>query len=433
MTPAFVVAAPSSGSGKTLVTLGLLRAFRDAGVAAGSAKIGPDYIDPRFHAAASGRDSLNLDGWAMSRDRLLALASEAGRDAELLVVEGVMGLFDKAGEPGLGPGGAADVAKTLGAPVVLVVDASGMAQSVGALAAGFRVFDRDIDVAGVILNRVASPRHEALLRAGCAAAGVPVFGAIPRRTELATPSRHLGLVQAEELDGLEGFIAAAGREVAAHVDLPALTAIARAAPAASEETTAPPVRPIGSRIAVADDVAFRFAYPHVLAGWRAAGAEILPFSPLADEAPDASTDAVFLPGGYPELHAGRIAAAAVFREGVRAAAARGASVYGECGGYMVLGEGLVDAQGARHAMLGLLPLETSFERRKLHLGYHRATLTAQTPLGPAGLDCRAHEFHYASIVHQGEAAPLFRLSDGASAGLSVGTVAGSFLHLIDAS
>ncbi|MDR4306403.1 cobyrinate a,c-diamide synthase [Chelatococcus sambhunathii] len=433
MTPAFVVAAPSSGSGKTLVTLGLLRAFRDAGVAAGSAKIGPDYIDPRFHAAASGRASLNLDGWAMSRERLLALASDAGRDAEVLVVEGVMGLFDKAGEPGLGAGGTADVAKALGASVVLVVDASGMAQSVGALASGFRIFDLDVEFAGVILNRVASLRHEALLREGCAAAGVPVFGAIPRRTELGTPSRHLGLVQAEELEGLEQFIAAAAREVAAHVDLPVLKAIARFPSSDSDAPASPPVRPLGARIAVADDVAFRFAYPHVLAGWRAAGAEILPFSPLADEPPDSFADAVFLPGGYPELHAGRVSAAARFASGVRAAAARGAIVYGECGGYMVLGEGLIDADGARHQMLGLLPLETSFKRRKLHLGYRRAALAANGPLGPAGLDCRAHEFHYASTLWEGEAAPLFRLGEGTTAGLSVGTVAGSFLHLIDAS
>ena len=433
MTPAFVVAAPSSGSGKTLVTLGLLRAFRNAGLVAASAKIGPDYIDPRFHEAASGRPSVNLDGWAMSGERLLSLAAGAGQGADILVVEGVMGLFDKAAEPGLGAGGAADVSKTIGAPVVLVIDASGLAQSAGAVAAGFRAFDPDVEIAGVILNRVASARHAELCRAGCAEAGVAVFGAVPRRAELKTPSRHLGLVQAGELDGLESFVAAAGEHVAAHVDLAALRRAARPLTRAGSAPSATPVRPLGSRIAVAHDVAFRFTYPHLLDGWRAAGAEIAPFSPLADEAPDASADAVYLPGGYPELHAGRLAAAARFVSGMRDAAERGAAVYGECGGYMTLGHGLIDAEGARHAMLGLLPLETSFETRRLHLGYRRAALAADGPLGSAGLDCRAHEFHYASIVREGEAPPLFRLTDGSTAGLVAGTVAGSFLHLIDAS
>ncbi|WP_020178694.1 cobyrinate a,c-diamide synthase [Methylopila sp. M107] len=433
MTPGFVVAAPSSGSGKTLLTLGLLRAFRDAGAAAASAKIGPDYIDPRFHEAASGRPSVNLDGWAMTPDRLLSLAAEAGEGADVLVVEGVMGLYDKAAEPGLGAGGAADVAKTLRAPVVLVVDGSGMAQSAGALAAGFRAFDPAIEIAGVILNRVASPRHEALLKAGCAAADIAVLGALPRDKALSTPSRHLGLVQAEEIDGLEAFVARAGRTVAEHVDLAALRRVARPFRAPDATPTSPPIRPFGARIALASDVAFRFAYRHALDGWRAAGAEILPFSPLADEAPDARADAVFLPGGYPELYAGRLAAASRFSAGMRAAAARGAPIYGECGGFMVLGEGLVDADGARHAMLGLLPLETSFERRQLHLGYRRAKLVADGPLGPVGLDCRAHEFHYASIIAQGDAPPLFRLGDGSAVGLVVGNVGGSFLHLIDAS
>ncbi|MFC7052914.1 cobyrinate a,c-diamide synthase [Hansschlegelia quercus] len=432
MTPAFVVAAPSSGSGKTIVTLGLLRAFRNAGVVVASAKIGPDYIDPRFHEAASGRPSLNLDGWAMRRARLLALAQEAGRGAELMVVEGVMGLFDHAAEPGIeGHGGAADVAATLGAPVVLVLDASGMAQSAGAIARGFAGFREGVTVAGVILNRVASPRHEALLRLGCDAAGVPVFGALPRTNELRTPSRHLGLVQAEELPELHALIADAGRLVAAHVDLDRLRAIARPAPTSGEALPRPTIRPFGQKIAVAADAAFRFAYPHVLMGWRKAGAEIAPFSPLADEAPASDSDAVFLPGGYPELHAGRLAGASRFGAGMRAAPGRGAAVYGECGGYMTLGEGLVDAEGARHAMLGLLGLETSFSARKLHLGYRHATLAASGPLGDAGAAFRAHEFHYATTASEA-GDPLFEVG-GASVGLRRGSVCGSFLHMIDGS
>ncbi|RXF73848.1 cobyrinate a,c-diamide synthase [Hansschlegelia zhihuaiae] len=430
MTPGVVIAAPSSGSGKTILTLGLLRAFRDAGLVAGSAKIGPDYIDPRFHEAASGRPSVNLDGWAMRRDRILALAAQAGQGADILVVEGVMGLFDRPAEPGIeGDGGAASVAKTLGAPVVMVLDASGMAQSAGALAAGFRDFDRDVEFAGVILNRVASPRHEALSREGCAAAGVTVFGAVPRRAQLATPSRHLGLVQAEEVEGLEARIREAAELIAASVDLDALRAAAR--PFAKPSGAPAPFRPLGAGIAIASDVAFRFAYPHLLEGWRDAGAGISFFSPLADQAPDRSADAVFLPGGYPELHAGRIAAAADFRAGLRAAAKRGAAIYGECGGYMVLGEGLIDGEGRAHEMLGLLPLETSFATRRLHLGYRDARLVAAGPLGPAGDRLLAHEFHYATTVREGAAEPLFRLASGGTSGLRRGRVTGSFLHVID--
>ncbi|MET0314964.1 MAG: cobyrinate a,c-diamide synthase [Hansschlegelia sp.] len=432
MTPTFVIAAPSSGSGKTIVTLGLLRAFRDAGVTVASAKIGPDYIDPRFHEAASGRPSLNLDGWAMRRARLLALAQEAGSGADLMVVEGVMGLFDHAAEPGVeGHGGAADVAATLGAPVVLVLDGSGMAQSAGAIARGFADFRDDLDVAGVILNRVASPRHEALLRLGCDVAGVAVFGALPRTKDLRTPSRHLGLVQAEELPELDALIADAGRLVAAHVDLDALRAIARSAPALSERPSGPTIRPLGQKIAVAADAAFRFAYPHLLMGWRQAGAEIAFFSPLSDEAPAHDSDAVFLPGGYPELHAGRLAGASRFGAGMRAAAERGAAIYGECGGYMTLGEGLVDADGVRHAMLGLLGLETTFAARKLHLGYRHATLAASGPLGEAGAAFRAHEFHYASTAAEAGDS-LFKVGE-AKVGLTRGSVSGSFLHMIDGS
>ncbi|MGA0531435.1 cobyrinate a,c-diamide synthase [Hansschlegelia sp. KR7-227] len=433
MTPGFVVAAPSSGSGKTILTLGLLRAFRDAGRAVASAKIGPDYIDPRFHEAASGRPCVNLDGWAMRRDRILSLAARAGAGADLVVVEGVMGLFDRPAEAGVeGAGGTADVTRTLGAPVVLVVDCGGMAQSVGALVDGFLRFDPGVEVAGVILNRVASARHEALLRQGCAAARVEVFGALPRSAELKTPSRHLGLVQAGELAGLSALLAAAAGLVAAHVDLGRLEAVARpfTRPRPTAAALAPAVPPFGRRIALASDVAFRFAYPHMLEGWRAAGAVIHEFSPLADEAPIAGSDAVFLPGGYPELHAGALAAAARFRSGMLAAAKAGVAIYGECGGYMTLGEGLTDADGARHEMLGLLPLETSFAARRLHLGYRDATLAADGPLGPSGARCRAHEFHYATVTREGEGAPLFLL-DGEKVGRAQGSVSGSFLHVID--
>jgi len=417
-----LIAAPASGSGKTTVTLGLLRALRRAGHAVRGAKSGPDYIDPRFHAAASGADCVNLDALAMPPDRVRALAAGPG----LLVVEGAMGLFD--GAPPDGRGSSAALARALGLPVVLVVDAARMAQSVAPLVAGFARHDPGVRIAGVILNRVGSARHGASLRAALAPLGLPVLGAVPRDAGLATPSRHLGLVQAAERGDLEDFLDRAGAAMADAVDLPALAALAVPLPRAGG---APRMRPPAQRIAVASDVAFGFAYPHVIGDWRAAGAEVLPFSPLADDPVPAGAGFVFLPGGYPELHAGGLAAAERFMGSLRGAAAAGVPVYGECGGYMVLGDGLVDADGARHAMAGLLRLETSFAARRLHLGYRRVRAAG----GPMAGEWWAHEFHYATTLAE-DGAPLFDARDAGGAalapmGLRAGPVAGSFAHVID--
>lgn len=424
-----VIAAPQSGSGKTVVTLGLLRALRRAGVDAASCKVGPDYIDPRFHAAASGRPCRNLDPWAM---RPATLARLAEQDVALLVVEGVMGLFDGAAD---GSGSTADLAALAGWPVVLVLDVARQGPSAAAVLHGFRSFRDDVAVAGVILNRVGSDSHKAIVRAALAPSGVPVLGAVRRDAALDLPSRHLGLVQAEEHADLDAFLDRAAERLAAAVDLEALRALARPACFAASGTgfTLPPP---GQRIAVAADAAFAFAYPHLLEDWRAQGAELQPFSPLADEAPAADADAVYLPGGYPELHAGRLAGNRRFLDGLRAAAARGAAVYGECGGYMVLGETLEDADGVTHAMAGLLPVATSFARRRLHLGYRRLATLADSPLGPAGTRLRGHEFHYASVTSPGTGDPLFRVSDAPGIDLGTmgsrrGSVCGSFLHMVD--
>jgi len=434
-----MIAAPASGSGKTVVTLGLLRHLRDRGVAVASAKSGPDYIDPAFHAAASGRACVNLDAWAMRPETLDALAARQAEGADLLVVEAAMGLFDGAPGPGsVGDGSAADLAARFGWPVVLVLDAGGQSFSAAAVLAGFKSFREDIRIAGVIFNRVGSARHEAILRRAAAHPGLPVLGLVPRLPALALPSRHLGLVQAGEHAALEAFLAAAGEAVGAGVDAEALKQVTLLSPPSRKgrgdhKTFIPP---LGQRIAVAGDTAFAFAYPHLLAAWRAAGAEILPFSPLADEAPDPSADAVYLPGGYPELQAGRLAGNRRFLDGLRAAAGQGRAVYGECGGYMVLGTGLTDAEGHRHAMAGLLPVETSFAERRLHLGYRRAALAAATPLGAAGTVWRGHEFHYASILSEGPGEALFEVWDAEGAplgrlGRRAGSVFGSFFHLID--
>jgi cobyrinic acid a,c-diamide synthase len=409
--PGLILAAPSSGSGKTTITLGLLRALRDRDVAVRGAKSGPDYIDPRFHAAASGAECVNLDAWAMTPAMIAGLT--ATRD--LLLIEGAMGLFD--GAPPDGRGSVADLARLLDLPVVLIVDAARMAQSLGPLVAGFAAHDPDVRVAGVILNRVGSPRHEAMLRAACPLA---VLGVVPRDAGLSTPSRHLGLVQADEHPALEAFLDHAAEVMSAGIDLDALTALAAPLHAAPPPGLTPPAQ----SIALARDAAFAFAYPHLLTGWTAAGATIHPFSPLADEAAP-QADLVLLPGGYPELHAGRLAGNATFLTSLQNRA-----VHGECGGYMVMGDGLVDADGTRHAMAGLLRLETSFAARKLHLGYRDIAATE----GPFRGAWAGHEFHYATTL-RAEGLPLFTVRDAEGtvlphAGLREGAATGSFLHLI---
>lgn len=426
-----LIAAPSSGSGKTTITLGLLRALSRRGVAVSPGKAGPDYIDPAFHTAACGIACINYDPWAMRPALLDAQAFRARNDDRLLVIEAMMGLFDAAMD---GTGAPADLAAALGLPVVLVVDCGRMAQSVAALVSGYARFRADVRLAGVILNKVGSPKHEAMLRGALASIDMPVLGVIGRDPGLALPERHLGLVQAGEHGGLDLFIDHAADAVEAGCDLAALVALgARARPARSPAEHVVALDPLGSRIAIARDVAFAFAYQHLLEGWHAAGAALSFFSPLADEAPAHDADAVYLPGGYPELHAQTLSSAETFRAGMQAAAARKARIFGECGGYMTLGEGLVDASGTRYPMLGLLPLTTSFADRRRHLGYRRIR-----PLDETGFfkPMMAHEFHYATIVSEGDAAPLFAVEDAAgtslgTAGLRTGTVAGSFMHLID--
>ncbi|MGD9919564.1 MAG: cobyrinate a,c-diamide synthase [Paenirhodobacter sp.] len=433
--PGLMISAPASGSGKTTLMLGLARAFAARGLAVQPFKSGPDYIDPGFHAAATGRASFNLDGWAMPGVLLDRLAA-AAQGADLVLAEGSMGLFDGVARPGAsGTGASAEIAQRMGWPVVLLLDASGQAQSAGAVALGFAQLRPGLRIAGVVLNRVASPRHEALLRAGLAEAGIAVLGVLPRRADLELPERHLGLVQAEEHARIDALIAAAGAFVAAHVDLDALCAAAAGGGARTPEpgpACLPP--PPGQRIALARDAAFSFVYPHLLQHWRAAGAEILPFSPLADEAPPEGADACWLPGGYPELHAGRLAAAGRFRAGLRHLSET-RPVHGECGGYMAMGAALIDAAGRRHEMAGLLGLVTSYAARRMHLGYRLARLAAPVPgLGPAGAALRGHEFHYSTILAQPDA-PLAGVVDAegravAETGSRRGLASGSFFHLI---
>jgi cobyrinic acid a,c-diamide synthase len=428
-----IIAGARSGVGKTTITLAILAALARRGVAVRAAKAGPDYIDPAFHAAATGAASINLDSWAMPPTLLDALVVEIADGADMLVIEGVMGLFDGvASEPGRS-GATADIAARFRLPVLLVLDVAGQSQSAAAVVRGFASHDSAVRIAGVILNRVGSERHRALVADAIAALDIPIVGALPREKAIALPERHLGLVQAKEHGDLAARLDHLASLAERHIDLGRVAAAA--ANIAQPPASAPPaLTPPGQRIALASDAAFTFIYPHVLEGWRRAGAEIVTFSPLNDEAPPESCNCCWLPGGYPELHAGALADAHHFRSGlVRFAETR--AVHGECGGYMVLGEGLEDADRARHAMTGLLGHATSFAERKLHLGYREARLLCDGPLGSAGTIVRGHEFHYAALISSGSEAPFVELRDGQGRPLGPsggrrGHVTGSFFHAI---
>ncbi|NMM45062.1 cobyrinate a,c-diamide synthase [Rhodospirillaceae bacterium KN72] len=450
--PGLILSAPASGSGKTTVALALMRALARHGLRIGPAKVGPDYIDPGFHTAACGRPSITLDPWAMRAETRGALTGQLAADSDLIVAEGAMGLFDGAAD---GRGSCADLAAETGWPVLLILDVKGQSGSAAAVLRGFATHRPDITIGGVLLNRVGGIRHADMLASAIMdtvmdmGLDIPILGCLPRQADLALDSRHLGLVQARERGDLDGFLERAADWIEGHADLDAIRGIARpgrlidtivepGSPSGSfpPGSFPPGPPPLGQRIAVAVDTAFDFSYPHILDAWRDAGAEIMPFSPLADQAPDDTADAVYLPGGYPELHGPVLAANATFLTGLRDRAAAEAVIFGECGGYMVLGEGLTDADGTRHVMAGLLPLETSFAERRLHLGYRRAVLRAD--LGPwaKGMRLVAHEFHYSTAPKEDTDAPLFSARDAmgidlGSLGMVRGRVGGSYLHIID--
>ena len=429
---ALIIAAPNSGAGKTTVTLAVLAALRRRGIAVRSAKSGPDYIDAGFHAAATGSPCVNLDTWAMAPAQLDAILADTAQAAEIVVIESAMGLFDGVAAPSGRTGAAADIAARYDIPVMLVLDVSGQMQTVGAVARGFTLHYPAVRIAGVVLNRVGSERHRDGTALAIEAVPLPVVGSVPRDAAISLPDRHLGLVQAGERRDLPDLLSRLADLAERVLDLDAILAAAR--PLRLPPSALTGVPPPGQRIALARDTAFSFVYAHVLAGWRASGANIVAFSPLADEAPPDDCDACWLPGGYPELHAARLAGAARFRAGMRRFAAT-RPVHGECGGYMVLGAALEDAAGTTHDMLGLLGHTTSFARRRLHLGYREARLLMDGPIGRAGSMLRGHEFHYASTIDPGEDAAFARLTDAAGrdlgpAGGRRGHVTGSFFHAI---
>jgi cobyrinic acid a,c-diamide synthase len=426
-----IVAAPRSGAGKTTVTLALLAGLRRRGLAVQGAKAGPDYIDPAFHQAATGRASFNLDSWTMPPSLLDALVAEGAAGADLLIVEGVMGLYDGIEAPPRRSGATADLAARFRLPVLLVIDVAGQSQSAAAMVRGFTAHDPEVRIGGVVLNRVGSERHCRLVADAIAALGVKVLGAIQRDETLMLPERHLGLVQAGEHRDIAARLDRLVEMAESSLDLDAIAALA-SAPHLRDVKSHLPLPPPGQRIALAQDEAFSFVYPHIVGGWRKEGAEIVPFSPLADQPPPETCDTCWLPGGYPELHAGRLAAADNFRDGLaRFAATR--PVHGECGGYMVLGEAIEDGDGVHHTMTGLLGHVTSFAKRRLHLGYRQAALLADGPFGTKGSRVRGHEFHYVALIEPGNDEPLVELSDGkgdalGQAGGRRGNVTGTFFH-----
>ena len=454
MPPGLLIGAPRSGSGKTTLTLGLLRALSRNGIKVQPFKCGPDYIDTAFHAAAAGRASFNLDSWSMSEATLDRIANAAG-DAQMSIAEGLMGLFDGVAAPGVsGDGSSAGLAARFGWPVVLVLDVSGQSQSAAAVALGFSKMRADVKIAGIVLNRIGSARHERLIRSAMDGVGLPVLGALPRTDDLSLPERHLGLVQAEETAGLDQVLDRLADFVAAHVNIEMLQALAThskldlapapidvySSPCSMDEpqrvrtAARPAFRPKIRRVALAKDAAFTFVYPHLLRRWAKAGIEIRTFSPLADDSvPDA--DLCWLPGGYPELHAGRLSGAQRFMASLRRFALD-RPVHGECGGYMVLGKSIETNSEGAFPMAGLLGLETSFAKRQMHLGYRTSRLLADTAFAKAGTVLRGHEFHYATILSEGDDERLFATVDASGdpvrgSGTRRKNVSGSFFHMID--
>jgi cobyrinic acid a,c-diamide synthase len=429
-----VVAGVASGVGKTTVTLGLLEAFRRRGLRVQAFKVGPDFIDPGFHEVVTGRESYNLDGWMCGRDHVLATVARHAGDADLAVVEGVMGCFDGL-DATSDEGSTAQVAKWLGAPVVLVVDAGAQARSAAAVVLGFERFDPSLSLAAVIANRVGGQAHAEWIREAVAArCRATVVGAIPHDGEVALAERHLGLVTAGE-----GGLTAARRARLAElmersVDLGRLLRLA--APFAAPTLPASPAlesHPPRVRIGVARDAAFCFYYRDNLAMLGAAGAELVDWSPLADARLPA-VDGLYIGGGYPELHGAALGSNTTMLAAVRAFAAAGRPIYAECGGLMYLAHALEDLDGATHGMVGLLPATVRMRPRRLSLGYTEVTLQDDSPLGAAGTSARGHEFHASSLDPVPASIPrVYRLrrrrGEERREGYRVGNALLSYVHL----
>jgi cobyrinic acid a,c-diamide synthase len=419
-----VVAAPASGHGKSTVAPGLLAAFAARGTRVAGFKVGPDYIDPGYHALAAGRPGRNLDPVLVGEELIGPLFAHGSAGAELAVVEGVMGLYD--GRVGAGDfGSTAHVAALLRAPVLLVVDASAQGRSVAALVHGFRSFGQ-VRIAGVVLNRVGSERHESILRDACEEVGVPVLGALSRHAAVAAPSRHLGLVPvAERSAEAEASVAALAALVASAVDLDAVTAVARSAPPLDAAPWSPAMEPVPGRplVSVAGGQAFTFGYTETVELLRGAGAEVATVDPLRDEVLPPGTRALVVGGGFPEVYADRLAANAPLRADVAALAATGAPIAAECAGLLWLCRSLDGAP-----MCGVLEADAAMTDR-LTLGYRDAVALSDSALAPAGFRVTGHEFHRTAITPRAGTGPAWAWRGAAPEGFVTRGVHASYLHL----
>jgi len=429
--PRLVIAATRSGDGKTTVATGLMAALRATGLRVSGHKVGPDYIDPSYHAAATGRKGRNLDPWLTSEDLIAPLFLHGADGTDISVVEGVMGLFD--GAAGRGDfASTAHVARLLDAPIILVVSAGGAGRSIAATVSGFAGYDPAVHLAGVVLNQVSSPRHEQILREAVAGTGIPVIGALPADAALHTPSRHLGLVPAaERASDVSSWLPALAAIVADHLDLELLTSIARAAPplrATAWSANFPVLTGVTAgrepaRVAVASGPAFTFGYAEHGELLAAAGAEVAEFDPINASALPEGTDALIIGGGFPELYAAELAANAALRAEIAHRVAAGMPVVAECAGLLWLGSTL---EG--HPQCAVLPT-TATMSPKLTLGYREAVALASSPLAEAGTIVRAHEFHRTTSQPARGESPAWRLPDGSRHGWATATLLASYLHV----
>ncbi len=427
-----IISAAGSGTGKTTFMLGLCKALSNRGIKVQPFKNGPDYIDPTFHQCATGRSSTNLDTWAMKKENITSELLEKTSDISL--IEGSMGFFDGVASKGAcGIGSTADLARITGWPVIIILNVSGQAQSAAAVALGFYNYDSKIKIAGVILNKVSSKRHRDLVEDGMKRAGVTVFGSLPNENSISLPERHLGLIQPKQASEIDSILSKLSTFIESNVDVDKILECSETLTPEFAITKQNYIDPPGQRIAIAKDKAFSFVYPHLINQWKKKGAEILYFSPLANQCPHYSADVTWLPGGYPELYAREIANSKDFMKGLRAFA-QTKPVHGECGGYMVMGQRLIDSNGESHQMAGLLGLITSFEKKKMNLGYRIASMLNKAPGVKKGDLISGHEFHYSTILNQPDE-PLASIKDArgqlvAETGSRIRHASGTFFHMI---
>lgn len=434
--PRLVVAALQSGTGKTTVATGLMAALTRRGVKVQPYKVGPDYIDPTYHAVATGRISRNLDGWMCPPETIAALVARSSEGAEIALIEGVMGLFDGAAATSEA-GSTAQMAKWLGAPVLLVVDARGMARSVGALLQGLTGFDPDLRLAGVVFNNVGSESHYKLLceAVGQYAPGVEPLGWLPKQAAIRAPERHLGLVPSYEQPQVAAYLESLTALIDQQIDLEAVLALARRT---ALPLPAPPDRPAAAgervRIGIARDEAFHFYYEDGLDLLRDLGAELIPFSPLRDAALPPDLDGLYMGGGFPEVYRRELSGNEPMRSAILQAIDQGMPVYAECGGLMFLTEAIVDTEGESWPMVGAIPVRASMQNRLASLGYATAAVQGETLLGAPGETLRGHEFHWSVIEERPQDWPAAyqvttRRGGTRPEGFCRGNLLASYVHL----